>query len=241
MRWCPVCGDEMTPEFGSPCEDPIAWACRACGFVQLETGGRPLAEEQAAVLPQLGAPAASPAAPNLPAVRAAREVLSTFGLSPPVDVERAAALLGYPVEWVDRPISERGGISRRGEQETLLLNRGYPFRSGTEWRWVLAEELGHAVLGHSALAASDAPGAAPALREVRRRREERAARAFAAELLMPAAEVREEFRRAQPRLRPAGAREREEALREIIAELARTFQVSLTALRIRLEELHLLH
>src|SRR3989304_7165305 len=41
MRWCPVCGDEMTPEFGTPCEDPIAWACRACGFLPLEAGGGP--------------------------------------------------------------------------------------------------------------------------------------------------------------------------------------------------------
>src|SRR3970040_1150069 len=59
MRWCPVCGDEMTPEFGSPCEDPIAWACRACGFLQLETGGRPLRGEQVAAVRELALVAAA--------------------------------------------------------------------------------------------------------------------------------------------------------------------------------------
>jgi Zn-dependent peptidase ImmA (M78 family) len=157
-------------------------------------------------------------------------------------VERAAALLGYPVEWVRRPPTERGGVARREGGETLLLNRDYPFRSTAEWRWVLAEELAHAMLGHSALVASDAAGAAPALREPERRREERAARAFAAELLMPAAEVRAEFLRVQPRLRQAvGTRDREDLLREIVSNLAHTFQVSPTAMRARLEALGLLH
>jgi len=244
MRWCPVCGDEMTPEFGTPCEDPIAWACRACGFLQLETGGRPLRGEQVAAVRELApvAAAAPDEAPLPSAVRAAREVLATFGLAPPVDVERVASLLGYPVEWVRRPPSERGGIARQADRDTLLLNRDYPFRSTAEWRWVLAEELAHAVLGHTALAASDAPGGAPALREPERRREERAAKAFAAELLMPAIEVRAEFGRSQPRLRQAmGQREREDLLQQVISDLAHTFQVSRTAMRIRLEDLGLLH
>ena len=243
MRWCPVCGDEMTPEFGSPCEDPIAWACRACGFLQLETGGRPLSGEQVAGVRELIPVAAAPAEAPLPAaVRAAREVLATFGLAFPVDVERVASLLGYPVEWVRRPPSERGGIARQADRDTLLLNRDYPFRSTAEWRWVLAEELAHAMLGHTALAASDAPGGAPALREPERRREERAAKAFAAELLMPTVEVRAEFGRSQPRLRQAmGQREREDLLQQVISDLAHTFQVSRTAMRIRLEDLGLLH
>lgn len=242
VRWCPVCGDEMTAEFSSPCEDPIAWSCRACGFLQLETGGRPLSDEQLPAVRDLAATRASPGeAPAGDAVRAAREVLASFSLSPPVDVERAAALLGYPVEWVRRPAHDRGGIARPGGRETLVLNREYAFRSSAEWRWVLAEELGHALLGHTALAASDGPAEAPALREPYRRREERAARAFAAELLMPAAEVRTEFRRAQPRPDAApGRREREGLLRELTRELAQTFQVSQSAMRIRLEELGLL-
>src|SRR3972149_1312757 len=59
------------------------------------------------------APAPPAAAPLPAAVRAAREVLSTFGLASPVDVDRIASLLGYPVEWVRRPPSERGGIARQ--------------------------------------------------------------------------------------------------------------------------------
>lgn len=241
MRWCPVCGDEMIPEFGSPCEAPIAWACRACGFLQLETGGRPLRGEQVAAVRELAPVAVAAGEAPAVAVRAAREVLATFSLAPPVDIERAASLLGYPVEWVRRPPSERGGIARRAGRETLLLNRDYPFRSTAEWRWVLAEEVAHALLGHTALAASDAPGRVPDLREPERRHQERAAKAFAAELLMPAAEVRTEFRRAQPRLHQAtGARAREELLQQVIGDLAHTFQVSRTAMRLRLEDLGLL-
>ncbi len=242
MRWCLLCGDEMIPEFGSPCEDPVAWACRACGFFQLETGGRPLSGEQLAAVRQLpGKPAAGREPPAPAGVRAAREILATFGLTPPVDVERVAALLGYPVEWVHRPASERGGIARRGGRDTLVLNRAYPFRSAAERRWVVAEELGHAVLGHTALAASTAAEGPGGLREPQRTQEERAGKAFAAELLMPAAEVRAEFRRLQPRLhRAAGRRQRAELLGEIVADLARTFQVSPAAMRRRLEDLGLL-
>jgi hypothetical protein len=236
----------MTPEFGSPCEDPIAWACPACGFLQLETGGRALTGEQAAEVRDLARPSSrGPASGEreVPAaVRAARDVRAAFGLSTPVDVERVATLLGYPLEWVSRPPHERGGIARQRGREALLLNRDYPFRSMVEQRWVVAEELAHAVLGHSALAASEAPGAPPTLREPDHRRQERAARAFAAELLMPAPEVRTEFARAQPLPRRAlGGREREDLLRQVVADLARTFQVSQTAMRIRLEELDLLH
>lgn len=245
----------MTPEFGSTCEDPIAWACRACGFIQLDTGGRPLNSEQMAAVRELTAAytprqdrkravageARADAAPS-DAVREAREILAAFSLSPPVDVEAAARLLGYPVEWVSRPRGERGGISRRGGGLTLLVNREYAFRSETERRWVLAEELGHAVLGHLALVASDAPAEESVLREPDRRRAEDAARAFAAELLMPAAEVRTRFVRFQEgAYRPSGARERAEALRQVVAELAQDFEVSQAAMRIRLEELGLLH
>lgn len=245
----------MTPEFGSPCEDPIAWSCRACGFIQLDTGGRPLSSEQMAAVRELSAayaprPARSPAAAReapasaaaSDAVHAAREVLAAFMLTPPVNVEAAARLLGYPVEWVSRPRGERGGIARRDGVVALLVNREYAFRSEAERRWVLAEELGHAVLGHLALVASDAPATGPVSREPDRRHAEDAARAFAAELLMPAAEVRTRFTRIhQGADRPAGERERAESLRRVITELARDFEVSQAAMRIRLEALSLLN
>ncbi|MBI3974827.1 MAG: ImmA/IrrE family metallo-endopeptidase [Armatimonadetes bacterium] len=234
----------MTPEFGSTCEDPIAWFCRACGFLQLETGGRAVSGDQLAAVRELApAFAARPARGAAPAAtRAAREVLAAFALSPPVDVEAAARLLGYPVEWVSRPVGERGGIARRGGDVTLLVNRDYAFRSEAERRWVVAEELGHALLGHSALAASDVSAGDPRLREPDRRHEESTARAFAAELLMPGAEVRTRFARLQREANwPAGVRDRAEELRRAVAELARDFEVSQAAMRIRLEELGLLH
>ncbi|MGH2452410.1 MAG: ImmA/IrrE family metallo-endopeptidase [bacterium] len=247
----------MIPEFGSTCEDPIAWSCRACGFIQLETGGRSLSSEQMTAVRELTAayaprpargvavgdtrgPGARGAAPE--AIRAARDILAAFSLTPPVDVEAAARLLGYPVEWVSRPRRERGGIARRNREVTLLVNREYAFRSEAERRWVLAEELGHAVLGHLALVASDAPGDPSPLREPDRRRAEDAARAFAAELLMPAAEVRTRFISLQQGTdRPAGAWERDKTVRRMVADLAGDFEVSQAAMRIRLEELGLLH
>src|SRR3972149_6104209 len=78
---------------------------RACGFLQLETGGRPLRGEQVAAVRELApvAAAAPDEAPLPSAVRVAREVLATFGLAPPAEVERVASLLGYPVGWGRRP------------------------------------------------------------------------------------------------------------------------------------------
>jgi hypothetical protein len=245
MRWCPVCGEEMIAEFASTCEDPVGWSCAACGTLQLETGGRPLRAEQLDIVREISRRPSGTAVAERPAgtpVRAAREVVAAFGLSVPVDIGRAARLLGYPVEWVQRPAHERGGISKRGDTASLLLNRDYPFRSEAERRWVIAEEIGHALLGHPALAASDEPGGRVDLREPDRRRQEREAKAFAAELLMPAAEVRAEFKRAEPEVRRAlGQRERQEALDRVVTELARSFEVSYTSMRIRLEELGLLH
>lgn len=249
MRSCPVCNEDMIPEFGSTCQDPLAWSCRACGFLQLETGGRPLSSEQMAAVREItatysprGGVAVARRTADPEAVRAAREVLSTFSLTPPIDVEAAARLLGYPVEWVSRPRGQRGGIARHGGEVALLVNRDYAFRSEMERRWVVAEELGHAVLGHLALVASEEPSTERPLREPDRTASENAARAFAAELLMPAAEVRTRFMRTQQGIdRPTGERERAESLRRVVAGLARDFEVSPAAMRIRLEELGLLH
>src|ERR1700736_2718922 len=64
------------------------------------------------------------------------------------------------------------------------------FSSEQERRWVLAEELGHVLLGHH-LAESTQPGKPTmGLLEERRVRYEQEASAFAAELLMPFFEVR---------------------------------------------------
>ena len=105
----------------------------------------------------------------------------------------------------------------------------------------MAEELAHAVLGHGTLVASEEPGRTPVLLEPARQMREREAKAFAAELLMPAAKVRLAFQRQHPIiLRALGSEERAQAARTVIADLAREFRVSQQAMRIRLTELGLL-
>jgi len=171
----------------------------------------------------------------------AREILETFGADVPVDVESLAERLGYPVRWGRLPPSTRGMVGGEAGHPTLLLNRDYPFRADVERRWAVAEELAHAVLGHGALVASDEPGRAPVLLEPVRQAREREAKAFAAELLMPAARVRQAFVREQPIiLRALGGDERAQAVRTVIGDLAREFKVSQQAMRIRLAELGLL-
>ena len=246
MRACPVCETEMAPRFGSECEPPIAWSCPECGLFQLETGGRPFSPEEEAAVASLGP--AVPAARRQLAARGpkaaaqARELLETFLPDVPVDVEGLAEQIGYPVRWRPLPRHQRGGIEGGPDHRLLILNRDYPFHSDAERRWAVAEELGHAVLGHTALVASDEPGHARGMLEPGRAAQERDARAFAAELLMPAGSVRRGFEREQSIiLRALGSDERAQAVRTVIAGLAREFRVSPQAMRIRLAELELLH
>src|SRR5437870_1221604 len=245
VRACPVCESEMLAKFASECEAPVAWSCPECGLFQLETGGRPFtAEERAAILtiaPQVGTERhAAPAWRGHAAVQA-REILETFGSDVPVDVEGLAERLGYPVSWRSLPRTTRGAVAGDADHPVLILNRDYPFRADVERRWAVAEELAHAVLGHGTLVASEEPGRTPVLLEPARQVREREAKAFAAELLMPAAKVRLAFQRQHPIiLRALGSEERAQAARTVIADLAREFRVSQQAMRIRLTELGLL-
>ncbi len=245
MHWCPVCHNEMAPKFASECEPPVAWSCPECGLLQLESGGRPFsAEEEAAV--QALMPVASQQGPRRGprATRAtvqAREIHEALGTDVPVDVEALAERLGYPVRWRALPREYRGGLEGDVDHRVLVLNREYAFRSEAERRWAVAEELGHAILEHGTLVASDAPGSAPGMPEPGRQAKESEAKAFAAELLMPAAAVRQAFSREQSIiLRALGGEERTQAVRTVIADLARDFRVSHQAMRIRLRELGLL-
>lgn len=244
MRACPVCESELTPKFASDCEAPVAWSCPECGLFQLESGGRPFsAEEQAAI--QSFAPTVAADRRAQPgrsrAAAQAREVLEAFGRDVPVDVEGLADRLGYPVRWRVLPRQTRGGVQGDDGHQVLVLNREYPFRSDVERRWAVAEELAHAVLGHGTLVASEEPGREPRLLEPERQVQERDAKAFAAELLMPAAEVRRAYQRQQVIiLRALGSGERAQAVRTVIADLAREFKVSQQAMRIRMAELGLL-
>lgn len=245
MRACPVCESEMAPRFGSECEPPIAWSCPECGLFQLESGGRPFSPEEEAAIASLGPVDPSPgrrvAARSPRAASQARELLETFHPSVPVDVEALAEQLGFPVRWRSLPRQQRGGLAGDAGGPVLVLNRDYAFRGETERRWAVAEELGHAVLAHGTLVASDEPGVPPVMHEPARAAQEREARAFAAELLMPAAAVRRAFEREQSIvLRALGAEERAQAARTVIADLAREFRVSQEAMRIRLGELDLL-
>jgi IrrE N-terminal-like domain len=245
MRACPVCESEMSPRFASECEPPIAWGCPECGLFQLESGGRPFtAEEEAALASQGFTSPRSVARPRHRRERAAtqaREVLEVFGADTPVDVEALAERLGYPVRWRTLRRDQRGGIEGDSDHRILVLNRDYPFRSDGERRWAVAEELAHAVLGHTALVASDEPGRAGMISEPARIAQERDAKAFAAELLMPAGAVRRAFERAQNViLRALAAEERAQATRAVVADLAREFHVSQQAMRLRLAELELL-
>lgn len=235
----------MSPRFASECEPPVAWACPNCGLLQLESGGRPFTtEEQTAI--QAMAPVVPAGRQSRPvrssdASAQAREVLEAFGLEIPIDVEAIAERLGFPVRWRAMPEGYRGGIEGDAGHRILVLNRDHPFRSDAERRWVMAEELAHAVLGHTTLAASESDTRAPYMKEDIRRFMESDARAFAAELLMPAAEVRRTFAREQSIiLRALGSQERVQAVKTVVADLAGEFLVSQQAMRIRLGQLGLL-
>ncbi len=233
----------MSPRFASECEPPVAWACPECGLLQLESGGREFTPEEQEIIRALEPlPAERRRRPITgSAATQAREVIAAFDVESPADVEALAERLGYPVRWRSLGPAYRGGIEGDPEHRVLVLNRDYPFRSEGERRWAVAEELGHAILGHSALAASEVPGANSRLREPARARDEADAKTFAAELLMPAAAVRGAFQRTQALiLRALGSNERDRAVGTVVADLAREFRVSQQAMRIRLRELGLL-
>lgn len=239
-----MCGSELLPKFASECEAPVAWSCVECGLLQLESGGRPFtAEEEAAIqsiAPQVASERRSGGSYR-PAARQAREILEAFGGEVPVDVEGLAQRLGFPVRWQALPQGTRGTVGGDADHPILLLNRDYPFHTDVERRWAVAEELAHVVLGHGTLVASEEPGRGLQTREPARQLREREGKAFAAELLMPAAPVRLAFHREQPIvLRALGADERAQAVRTVIADLAREFKVSQSAMRIRLADLGLL-
>jgi Zn-dependent peptidase ImmA (M78 family) len=102
-------------------------------------------------------------------------------------------LAGVPV--VERVLVDgvRGTIGDVAGQRSIILNRHHRFSSQQERRWVLAEELGHVLLGHR-LVESTVPGKPTmGLLEERRLLYEREARILAAELLMPFFEVRKRW------------------------------------------------
>ena len=248
-RHCLTCGGTREPFFDSPCEDPVAWLCPACRTAELEvprTSLSPEARRELAALEafmRAGVPAAAAGRPAVSGASRGRErarAALAGARDVPVDVRKIAEQLGFPVQERTLPPGERGTIGRDGNRVVIAVSSrgGY---TDAELRWVIAEELGHAALGHTALVASSAPGAAPAIAEPRRREEEREARAFAAEILMPEEKVRVRFAELAPRIDGTlGMRQRETEADEVTRLLARMFGVTPTAMRRRLEELDLL-
>ncbi len=242
-RYCTHCGRELEPFFDSTCEAPAAWVCQDCRSVQVDGSLHTLSpqarREVAALEAFMGA--SNPEAPEVGRARARARAVLEGVREIPVDIQRVAEGLGYPVREGALPAGERGTIARDGAHTVIVLNRDRLGHAEAERRWVIAEELGHAVLEHSALVASSIPGARPAIAEPRRRREEREARVFAAEVLMPEEKVRARFAELAPRIyRTLGLRHRQTETDEVVATLARMFGVTPTVLRLRLEELDLL-
>ena len=166
----------------------------------------------------------------------ARGLLTLTRQKPPIDVQTIIDLAGVPV--VERVLLDgiRGTIGDVAGQRSIILNRRHRFSSDQERRWVLAEELGHVLLGHQ-LVESTAPGKPTmGLLEERRILYEREARAFAAELLMPFFEVRRRwFALAQER--PV---EGELSLEDRVKRLADEFGVTPGAMRVRLQQMKLI-
>ena len=165
-----------------------------------------------------------------PARERAKALLVLTRQRPPVDVDAIVDRAGVPI--IERVLEEgtRATVGDIAGRRSIILNRDYRISSDRERRWILAEELGHVLLGHR-LVNSDVPGrTVVGLREWRRQLDEREAKAFAAELLMPFAEARQRWF--------ASLRERpEQPEAERVRRLAQEFGV--TAMRVRLEQMKL--
>jgi len=233
----------MEPFFDSTCEAPVAWLCQGCRSVQMDVERVSLSPEAQLELSGLEAflrTSGSGTSPEVSRARARARATAAGIREIPVDVERIAEHCGYPVQDRSLPAGQRGTIARDGDHTIIVINRDRPGQTPAERRWIVAEELGHALLEHTTLVASSAPGGAPTMLEPRRRTEEREAKEFAAEILMPEEKVRGRFAEMAPRIyRTLGLRQRETETGEVVVTLARMFGVTPTAMRVRLEELEL--
>ena len=166
----------------------------------------------------------------------ARGLLTLTRQKPPIDVQAIIDLAGVPV--VERVLLDgiRGTIGDVAGQRSIILNRHHRFSSEQERRWVLAEELGHVLLGHQ-LVESTAPGKPTmGLLEERRVLYEREARAFAAELLMPFFEVRRRWFAISQEHPVEGELSTEDRVERLAAE----FSVTPAAMRVRLQQMKLI-
>ena len=78
----------------------------------------------------------------------ARGLLTLTKQRPPVDVQVIIDLAGIPVVERALPDGTRATIGDVAGRRSIILNRKWKFSSENERRWVLAEELGHVLMGH---------------------------------------------------------------------------------------------
>jgi Zn-dependent peptidase ImmA (M78 family) len=154
---------------------------------------------------------------------------------PPVDVQSIIDLAGIPV--VERVLREdvRGTIGDVAGRRSIILSRYHRF-SENERRWVLAEELGHVLMGHQLVESTQPGKPTMGVLEERRFLYEKEARAFAAELLMPFFEVRKRWF-AISQERPV---EGQLSLEDRVKRLAEEFNVTPAAMRVRLQQMKLI-
>ena len=166
----------------------------------------------------------------------ARGLLTLTRLRPPVDIETVIDLAGIPI--VERVLSEevRGTIGDVAGRRSIILNRRWRFSSVAERQWVLAEELGHILLDHRLVESTQPGKSSIGLLEEPRYIYEREARAFAAELLMPFAEVRRRWFALIHEQRLEG----ELSVEGRVEHLAAEFGVTPTAMRVRLQQIKLI-
>lgn len=161
----------------------------------------------------------------------ARGLLTLTRQRPPVDVQAIIDLAGIPV--VERALAEgtRATIGDIAGRRSIILNRRWRFSSENERRWVLAEELGHVLMGHRLVESTEPGKPMIGLLEQRREFYEREARAFAAELLMPFSEVRRRW---------FGLSAEGVSVEDAVRRLADEFSVTLAAIQVRLQQMKLI-
>ena len=160
----------------------------------------------------------------------ARGLLTLTKQRPPVDVKAIIELAGIPVVERVLPDSTRATIGDVAGRRSIIVNRKWKFSSENERRWVLAEELGHILMGHKLVESTEPGKPTIGLLEPRRVFYEREARAFAAELLMPFSEVRRRWFG----LSAEGIR-----VDEMVRRLVEEFEVTPAAMRVRLQQMRL--
>jgi Zn-dependent peptidase ImmA (M78 family) len=166
----------------------------------------------------------------------ARRLITLTRQRAPIDIETIIDLAGVPV--LERVLLDgiRGTIGDIAGQRSIILNRHHRFSSEQQRRWVLAEELGHVLLGHQLVESTQPGKPTMGLLEERRLFYEREARAFAAELLMPFREVRPRWF-AISQERPV---EGELSFEDRGKQLAEEFGVTPAAMRVRLQQMKLI-